>query len=183
MASGADQECKVVQCVSACIHQDVYSSDEVKEADKAVAKLRFTQGEDYAEYKETIGLEISRFESVVDRFCEKHKLTAYRERLMDGAHSDVNTECFTSIYCTMKGKGDVVYGAFASNKVSDKKIDVAFAIYYKRFLHVVFDDVHYISRGEEPKRLTARQQQHLQIHCVDRARKKFSAKYSALRPK
>lgn len=171
----------MVKSLAVRIHQDEYTKEELKAANETVAKLRFTEGEDHAEYKLTRGLEIGRFESVVDRFCKEHKLTKYREDLMDGAHARVNTEYYTPVFCTQKGKGRVLFGVFATHKVSEKKIDVAFAIYSKRFLHVEFDEWCYTGEDLVPKQLTALQQQHLKIHCIDRARKKFAANYPVLR--
>ena len=183
MASGklTAEGCKVEQSLAVRIHQDEYSTEDMKAADETVAGLHFTEGEDYAEYKLTRELEIGRFESQVDRFCTKHELTDYRDDIMDGAYADVNTEYYTPVYCTQKGKGCVLFGVIASHKVSDKKIDVAFAIYSKRFLHVVFNGSQSYDEDRVPKKLTPLQQQHLKMHCIDRARKKFAAKYPILR--
>ena len=149
---------------------------EVKDAEATVSKISFRMvGREFSYFKLTTGLKASRFDGLVDWFCEKYGLGDYhKQNMMDGKSSKLNVNSIETFCFTANEVGSVVSGAFVSRKVTEAStdheatFDVACAVYTTK-LKVT------------QRSLTHLQQEHLKIHFIGRARTALIAKYPALK--
>ena len=142
---------------------------EVRRAKAAVAKIRFRiVGTETTHFKLTLGLEASRFDGLVERFCKRYGLDDhYKESLLDGKYSYLNENFVEKFYFTVNEMGGVVSGVFVSRKVSEETYDVACAVYS-------------VKLKVTERSLTYDEEEHLKTYFTDKARRALFVQYPAL---
>ena len=158
----------VTQVVARALRSQADPS-EVRRAKAAVAKIRFRiVGTETTHFKLTLGLEASRFDGLVERFCKRYGLDDhYKESLLDGKYSYLNENFVEKFYFTVNEMGGVVSGVFVSRKVSEETYDVACAVYS-------------VKLKVTERSLTYDQEEHLKTYFTDKARRALFVQYPAL---
>ena len=169
VAASGGGSADVTEVVARALQSQVDPS-EVRLARAAVSKMSFRiVGKETTYFKLTLGLEASRFDGLVERFCKRYQVDDYyKQSLMDGKYSELNANFVEQFCFTVNEMGGVVSGVFVSRKVTETKFDVACAIYT-------------VKLKVTERYLTHRQQEHLRTYFIDKARKALFIEYPALK--